>query len=131
MDKKAIIFKNPCKEDVKQFNETHEDKIKYQSIDTESKNVYLYRNGSNCPELINEKIYASGTAVIVKHNNMYYFVLVKDKIKSVITFPGGTSSLDEYNKSTSIDHMNICTARRELLEETTGTVILNGSIKWS
>ena len=61
-----------------------------------SKRYYLIRNGSNCPELFQEKIIAGHVAVIVKYGGSAYQILVKDRTKSMIGCPGGTfNAVDE------------------------------------
>lgn len=75
--------------------------------------VWLIRNGSNCPDLHDGKVYAAGTIVLVKYNGQTYYIGVKDKSKGVIAAPGGCADENEVD-----DHK--ATAIRETREETKG-----------
>jgi hypothetical protein len=106
-------------------------------------NVYLIKNNTSCPELVNGKLYRGGINIIVQRQNRYYTLLVKDKTKNYLTCPGGTYNgnhdLDnrisadpndiyssEHDLDNHIDVIHYNVATRKLTEETTG---INKSIK--
>lgn len=82
----------------------------------------LLVNKSNCPQFCDSKIYASGVSFIIKYENSFYALLVKDKTKKILTCIGGTCLQSDYktNKFYSVD-----TALRELNEETFGIININ------
>ena len=86
--------------------------------------VYLMRNGSNCPDMFDGKIYAGGASIVVKYNGQNYCILVKDKTKRVVTNLGGIVDEKEYNAFCQDVHM-LCKVAgiREVKEETEGTIM--------
>lgn len=86
---------------------------------------YLFVNNSNCPQFCDSKIFASGVSIILKYDNNFYALLVKDKTKKILTCIGGTCQRSDYltNKSYAIN-----TAVRELNEETIGSIKISDEI---
>jgi hypothetical protein len=99
----AIVFKNVSKLDLLRFN------ILNTPMEQISDNMYLYRNNSSCPRLVNGEIIAGGVNMIVNDNGILHSLLVKDIKKSYLTCPGGTSN-----------YLLDPVGARELYEETTG-----------
>ncbi len=122
---KSVLFKNPSPDEIDAFNAEHpDDNILYQSDMTDNKPVYLYRNGSSCPELIDGEIHSAGCIILVKKGGKYYNVMCKDKTKSIITSIGGVSELKHHiSHGSDMVKTSYMTACREVKEETSGTVM--------
>ncbi len=125
---KAIILRtNDLNIDdvVKEYNDLHPDDAQ-KRIKHLRGNVYLMRNGSNCPDMFDGKIYAGGASIVVKYNGKNYCILVKDKTKGVVTNLGGIVDEVEYLAYCQNVH-TLCKVAgiREVREETEGTIVHN------
>lgn len=116
---KALLVRNVCESVIDNIPE-----MKFQCVDKNGKNVYLVRNGSNCPELYDGKYYAGGVNIIVRKGGCYYTIFTKDKSRKYITCPGGTANEKDFFNANNFDDQLEITGKnigiRELKEETTG-----------
>lgn len=117
---KGIILKNFETNVIDDLKEEYEI---LHMITRDHQNVYLIKNNSNCPELYNGTMSAAGVSVLIKYQDNYYGILMKDKTKSILTCPGGTCE----QKALLIKDGLKETAVRELREETEGVVTISGS----
>lgn len=115
---KAVIFYNLDSDSVTRFNSSSKEWITYQSKLADGTTVHLYRNGSTCPELCNERVYAAGVQFITKFNDEYYTVVVGEPNKRVLLPPGGTVDNKTFDKyGGDLDPIMLETAIREVDEE--------------
>lgn len=82
----------------------------------DNQSYYLLTNNSNCPHFCDGKIYASGLSIIIKYQDEYFAILMKDKTKKILTCIGGTCTQEDYTHDKTL----MTTAMRELMEETSG-----------
>jgi hypothetical protein len=76
-------------------------------------------NGSNCPQFCDGEIRAFGVSIIIKKDDKYYALLMKDKSKKILTCVGGTCNQKDFKND---KNFGISTALREVFEETGGNV---------
>lgn len=102
------------------LNVPETENCKFQGYTVENQSVYLIKNGANCPELIEGQVYAGGLTTVVKHEQNYYFLVVKDKFNKrsdCFTMPRGGVEYLDYVKFKNNDYLYKITAERELEEE--------------
>lgn len=114
--KSALIFRGLNETTVTAYNREAklENQMKYQGIYNKNDLQYFIRNGSNGPEIKNNKTWAAGMSIVVKYQNSYYYLLVKDKTKNILTNIGGFCNEQEFYTT-----HQFLTAIREVNEETT------------
>ena len=99
---------------MKEFNDEYSEHNSNYKIWALKYNKYIIKNYSTAPELINGEIKTGGVVIIVKYNEQYYFIGVKDYSKSVITAIGGTASnIEDKDPNNTFEVMV-----REYIEET-------------
>ncbi len=138
--KKALVIINVSRGIIDLYNRSFPDNesITYLGIQTATNHKYYFiRNESNCPELLDMKLYGAGVSILIKHDDKYYVLLHKDKTRHLLTCPGGTANRDEYESYLKSDdstlegliqfHKKI--AVREVLEETSTSNQKNDGIK--
>jgi len=97
-------------------------------------NVVVCRNGSNCPDIIPDKgVLAGGfcTLVSLQADGKTYVVMHKDPTSSIIKFPGGTTTAEEWKKypESPLATIMVGTAVREIEEESEGEVYIEGKLR--
>lgn len=116
----AILFVNVESNIIKEYNDiTKSSKASFQFCHN-NENIYLVRNKSGCPELVEGKLRAAGASIVVMHKDDMYAVYHKDRGRPVVTCIGGTS--------TQMEASLLDVAIREVLEETVGRVMINNVI---
>ncbi|AEQ60281.1 hypothetical protein [Acanthamoeba polyphaga mimivirus] len=82
-------------------------------------NYHLMINNSSCPQFCDKTIRASGVSVVLKQDESYYSLLMKDRTKKILTCIGGVCTQSEYKSNPDYSLMVV---KRELKEETQGIV---------
>ena len=111
----AIIFRGLDHQTVNEYNQqaklSHQ--MKFQGSYDLNTLQFFIRNGSNGPEIRNNTTWAAGTSIVVKYQGQYYYLLVKDKTKNIVTSIGGFCNDAEFDSNQQYN-----TAIREVNEET-------------
>jgi len=136
----AIVIVGLDRSLAKRYNESvpESSRMVYQTV-ADGLTRHVIFNGSSCPKLHDVdgtgvgRLYSSNTVLHIDFGLTTYVLFVKDRTKPVATLPGGTADFHEVTRNAtagtySVDHVGI--AMRELREETTGTVMMDGREVW-
>jgi hypothetical protein len=105
----------------------------------DNQTVHVIYNNSTAPVVRNATIFAAGTTLLYVHANQVFTILHKDKTRSLLTACGGTTNdedkteekAEDQTEEKAEDQANSYqerTARRELREETTGEIFVDGKV---
>lgn len=99
--------------------------------DKNNAKVFVRRNQSSCPWVVNSRVRAAGVLPIVEFENQTYIILHQDKSRSEPFLIGGSWDPSEYVKREVSEDLAFEIARRECLEETAGDVLMQGVFRES